>query len=133
MNSNTTLFGGRTITVRLEPTAPGAEPATETFTVRQFKLREYPALLPLLDDDIGLVSIAINKTREQTLAIMPDSFEELYKAMREANEKGFFTFAARRIEETTRMMAGLAPETIQAVMRASASSPQLQTTPPPPR
>ena len=128
-----TLFGGRPVSVVLE------DKSTDTFTVRQFRLKEYKSLLPIMDDEIALVATACDKTRPQLELVQPASYEALHKAMREVNAEGFFTFAARRTEAGQREIrlmldAGVPIERImaasQALVKNATSSSPSRTLPP---
>ena len=130
---NDTLFGGRSVAVILE------DKTTDTFTVRQFRLKEYQSLLPVIEDEIELVARACDKARAAFDLVTPASYEALHKAMREVNADGFFTFVSRRTEAGQREIRamldlGVPIEQIMAaglnLTKKGTSSPPSRTAPP---
>lgn len=114
---NTTLFGGCEIKALFE------DGRAETLNVRQFKLREYQSLFPLMDDEIGLVARAISKPRNVVETLSPESYEALFTAVKEANAKGFFLFAARQLERGAATLRSLPAEVVEQVLaRGKAAS-----------
>ncbi len=90
MNKTDTLFGGRKVNI------PLLDGNTVEWTVRQFRLKEYNACFALVDDEIALVAKACDKTRaELTDILAPETYEELFKIMKEVNHTGFFPYAER--------------------------------------
>ena len=130
---NYTFFRGKTVSVVLE------DGVTAIFTVRQFRLREYKALLPKTGDEIELVAAACGKTRAEIEAVQPASYEALYAALKEVNADGFFTFAARRMADGQREIqnmldAGLPADKVMDMLaaagRAISSTPSRPLPPP---
>ena len=122
MNSkNTTLFGGKSLTVYFEQPAAPAEPILpEAIKVRQIPVREYETGLPLVDDEPALVGFLCRKDKAWALNLAPESFEEILTIGREGNAKGFFSFCQRRTERAAKaqadmigLMATLPPETLK--------------------
>ena len=119
----TTLFGGKEINVVHDGGKTG------TLTVRQFKLVEYPRLLPLLDNEMELCAAACmnGDSRSSSLrdiqSLTPESYEAVYAAVREVNAKGFFTWSARQLQKGNEAIAnwaqaGIPMEKIAEMMRA---------------
>ncbi len=122
MNHNTTLFGGKNITVQFEPAADGSPPAAAEIKVRQIPVREYENGVLLVDDEPALVGFLCGKDRAWALMLIPEAFEEILVTGREVNAKGFFSFCRRRMERTREreadmigLMATLPPEQIKAM------------------
>jgi hypothetical protein len=140
-----TFFGGRSFSVTYE------DGATEEIKIRQLKLAEYIPALPLLEDEIALAAFCCQRwtgsagtsplgppckkdwltgaAPDYANAVRPESYEELQKQVREVNEKGFFSFAARRQEserrqkeELIRSMSALPPETLKTVGELASAS-----------
>ena len=107
MNSkNTTLFGGKSLTVYFEQPAAPAEPILpEAIKVRQIPVREYETGLPLVDDEPALVGFLCRKDKAWALNLAPESFEEILTIGREGNAKGFFSFCQRRTERAAKAQA----------------------------
>ena len=134
-SKNTTLFGGKTITVHFEPLPDGpgfaeaSPPVPDAqIKVRQIPVREYETGLPFIDDEPALVGFLVAQTsglcgKAWALTLTPESFEEVLTTGREVNEKGFFSFCQRRMERAAReqaamigVMATLPPETMKLAM-----------------
>ena len=131
INQNDTLFAGREISVTLDGGT------TETFTVRQFRLREYQKLLPIVADEIALVAAACGKTKADIELVRPDSYELLHAAMREVNAAGFFTYTARqeaagKREIQSMLDAGIPAERIMQLLTAGRSISSTPSRPLPP-
>lgn len=132
-----TLFGGVEITVYLDDGSK--EPKPQTVTVRQFKLKEYPALLPYAENKFELAARATQKPRAFIETLLPASFTELADKVREVNAAGFFDFAAGEQEAGSRLIAqliqhGLPLEKITELLKAggTVSSGSFLNVPPPP-
>jgi hypothetical protein len=133
-----TLFGGSQMIVQID--VESETPKTETVKVRQFKLLEYPALLPQMQDELQLCALAISKNRQFIESLKPESYEALQQAVRDINAKGFFAFAGRQADGGHALIAGLLmhdvpPEKIQQMLtslnRKGISSTPSSTAPPP--
>lgn len=121
-----TLFGGADVAVTFE------DGRAATLKVRQFKVREYRALFPLLEDEIGLCARATDQPRAAVESLAPASFEAVYATMREVNGGGFFCFARRQLERGAENLRNLPPDMVEKIMaRASASSAPSPLLPPP--
>lgn len=120
------LFGGRNLTIIHE------DGAAEEIKVRQLHLADYEKGLRLVQDEFGLVAFICGKDKawllaEDGAALKPEAYELLRAAAWEVNEKGFFTFAARKVadqkraqEEIIKSLADLPPETVKAVLAEGA-------------
>ena len=131
--NNHTLFGGKTVPVVFE------SGATEELHVRQIKLVEYRALVALLDDEFGLVARVTGKKRAEIETLQPESYQLVFDAVREVNEKGFFTFTRRQQNAGNENLAGLVAagmplETVVQLVGAMTkrNSPGSSATMPPP-
>ena len=122
--SNTTLFGKKTLSVKYEDGRAGE------LDIHQLKLRQYSAALPLIDDEIGLVALCSGGQRGVIEALHPDSFEAAIAAVKEVNEKGFFTYAGRAMERAARNLKNLPPEILEKVLARGASSMLSPASPP---
>ena len=122
--SNTTLFGKKTLQVKYEDGRDGE------LDIHQLKLKQYQLALPVMEDEIGLVALCSGKPRGVIEALHPDSFEAAYAAVKEVNEKGFFTFADRALERAARNLKSLPPEMLTKVL-AQRSLPASPGSPPP--
>jgi len=124
MNKNTTLFGGKTITVHFEPLPDGTAVPDEQIKVRQIPVRDYEIGFPFVDDEPALAGFLCGTgLRSWALNLTPESFEEVLTIGREVNAKGFFSFCQRRTERAAHeqaamigIMATLPPETLKAAM-----------------
>jgi hypothetical protein len=110
--TNDTLFGSRILKVQFED---GRE---AELTIRQFKLRQYQAAFPLLDDEIGLVALAAGTARGVVEAMHPKSFEAAYAAVKEINAEGFFIWSARQMERGAAGLRNLPPEMVERIIVA---------------
>jgi hypothetical protein len=124
MDKNTTLFGGKTITVHFESIfADGSTTPDAQVKVRQIPVREYETGFPFVDDEPALAGFLCGKDKPWAINLTPESFEEVLTIGREVNAKGFFSFCQRRTERAAReqaamigIMATLPPETLKAAM-----------------
>jgi len=119
----TTLFGKKDVAVIFD------DGRKETLSVRQFKVGEYATLLPSAGDEIGLCALAAGKPRKIIESLCPASYEAVFKAMKEANAEGFFTFAARQIEAN---LKNLPPAMLEKLISGNANSSRHSPTVPPP-
>jgi hypothetical protein len=107
---NDTLFGQRVLQVVFED---GRE---AELTIKQFRLREYQAALQLIEDEIGLVTLACGGKRGVVEALHPKSFELAYAALKEVNAEGFFTWSERQLARGAANMRNLPPEMVERML-----------------
>jgi hypothetical protein len=94
----TTLFGGVDFQVIYE------DGTGETVRVRQLRLVEYEKAWPLISDEFAIAAFcaslpatpSVPCTKEWAMKLHPAIYEKLLAKVREVNEEGFFTFAARK-------------------------------------
>ncbi|HEV2331195.1 MAG TPA: hypothetical protein VGY56_20630 [Verrucomicrobiae bacterium] len=120
MNKNTTLFGKKDVKVLFED---GHE---ETLSVRQFVVREYHTLLPLVSDEIALCAHACDRPRAAIESLAPASYQAVFDAMKEANAEGFFTYATRQIEANLKLLPPAMLEKLIGLPNSSMSSANLR-------
>lgn len=130
MSKNDTLHGGREVPVKIFGAEPG-KILEEKFFVRQFRVKEYPALRPLYLDEIALVAKACDKAVDVIGNVLPESYEELQKATREVNERGFFTYMVRQLQVALEDMQSIPPELLQLQLQKSALPTPSRTLPQP--
>jgi hypothetical protein len=130
MNSNTTLFGGKNITVNFEPVVPqggtadqATVPPPESVKVRQIPVREYEVGFAFVEDEPALVGFLCGQNKQWALTLAPVSYELVLATGREVNRDGFFSYSQRRTERAAKeqaamigMMATLPPETLKLAM-----------------
>lgn len=122
-----TLFAGRVAAVLHE------DGTHEGIQIRQLRLMDYEKAFQHLGDEFAFtafcclpgdvaspLSAVAPKTKDWIETLQPESYELLQASVREVNEKGFFSYAARRQaraeQEQKRLieqMAGLPPETLK--------------------
>lgn len=117
---STTLFGFKIIAVKFEDGRDGE------FTVRQFKLKEYPQAMRLLDDEFALAALACDVNTGLVAALHPESFEKIHAALQEVNATGFFTYAARQAERNAQNLRSLPPELIEKMISSRLSATSLR-------
>jgi hypothetical protein len=121
---NDTLFGQRVLPVKYEDGRDGE------LTVTQFKLKQYPAAVLALDDELALVALATGGQRGVIEALHPTSFEAAIAAVKEVNADGFFRFAARQMERAAENLKNLPPDMVEKLLQkrltSLAPSPGLQ-------
>ncbi|MDR3458010.1 MAG: phage tail assembly protein [Verrucomicrobiae bacterium] len=125
---STTLFGGRTFTVKFE------DDTTGELTVRQFKVREYPVMFPVADNEFELLARACSVPVQKIQALTPADYERLQAALQEVNKDGFFTYADRQMERGRRNLQNLPAAMLEKMFPpkpASTSSMSPMTMPPP--
>jgi len=114
----TTLLGGQTRMATLE------DGSQEEIVIRQLPLRDYPKAFELLGDEIGLMAFICGKPRAQFEKIAPVCYEDVQAIAREVNEKGFFSYAARRQNEVAAQVKNLPPDLLnQALSRFTSPTP----------
>jgi len=129
MNINDSLYG-RPIPVTLK------DKKTDTFTVREFLVEEYQALIPQIENEFALVARACDRDLAVILTVLPRDYEKLHTAMREVNADGFFTFVGRRMAAGQRevkllLEAGVPLPEVMALVRGNGSSKPSPTSPQP--
>lgn len=141
-----TLFGGRIVPVAM------IDGTALDIKVAQLKMADWEKAYTLLADEMAFTAFCcfdpegLRKTKQWLLGkppqhedgIMPESYELLQAAAREVNEKGFFSFATRRVareaKENESMMAAMAtlpPEAIKLAAEAGLKSTSLNSSPAP--
>jgi hypothetical protein len=124
MNTDT-LLGGRKLTITFN------DKTTREVTVRQIQVREYVTLFPKLDHEIALVAAVCGIPANEIGAVDPTSYELLYAAVQEVNEKGFFVWSARQLARAQNQMAGMPPEMVKQIMERTVSAAPSPSMPPP--
>jgi hypothetical protein len=119
----TTLFGSKDVAVTFD------DGRQDTLAVRQFKVKEYPALLPFVTDEITMCARACSKPRSLIESLCPASYQAVFDAMKEANADGFFSYAARQIEAN---LKNLPPEMLEKLVKGELNSSTRSATLPPP-
>lgn len=127
-----TLFGGRTVAVLHE------DSSREEIKVHQLRLADYERAYAMLDDEMGLTAFCCGKEKGWVLTLQPESYELLQSAAREVNQRGFFSFAARRDEREREQQAGvfaamaeMPAEAIEALAKAGGQKNGILPTPSP--
>ena len=125
----TTLLGFHLLSVTLEDGTPAE------LKIRQIRVREYPVAFKHLDDEPALVGFACNQTKQQIENLSPESFEQALKKVKEVNEKGFFTYAGRKLAVMAETLRNATPEMLDkfiAAGKAGSASPTPSPVVPPP-
>lgn len=124
--NNETLFGGRDVKVKL---LDGTE---ADIKVRQIPLGEYQTAIKLTEagDEIGFVALCVSQSSSSSSSpsiqnIQPESYELLHAAALEVNDKGFFSWKARRDsreqeKESQRLAAQAGAEATKEIVLRSA-------------
>lgn len=101
-----------------------ADGSSEELSLRQLPLRDYPAALRLLDDEIALTALLAGRDRAWAERLTPASYEALYAVTKELNANGFFAWSARQLErqraEQARALEALAvlpPDALEAAYK----------------
>lgn len=112
----------------VEVTVSKNDGSQEVVTVRQFKVKEYDSAFSKIDDEIGLVALAIDKPLDFVGEVSPESYEELQSKVREINEKGFFVYSSRKQERIMNRIKSASKEMIAAAAEKTSkpSAPGLQ-------
>lgn len=120
---NTTLLGGRPVKVNL---LDGTE---AEFKVRQLPLNEYEKGFAIADDEIALTALICGHPKEWAYNLQPESYEALYQAAKEVNERGFFASYRRHTEAALQrevaisaVVAQMPEEMRRTVMEAGAKA-----------
>ena len=121
MKTDTTLFGQQVLTVQFEDGAAGE------ITVRQLKLREYPAAVRLWGDEFAFAALCCGVTAAQLQTLLPADYERVQAAVQEVNQEGFFIFAARQEKRAAENLKNLPPEMVEKILSSRLSA----TLPPP--
>lgn len=102
--------------VKVYTAAPG-EIKAESWFVRQFRVREYPAAFKVLDDEIALCARSVDKPADAVGNLLPESYEEIHRTMREVNKEGFFSYAARQMARATESLKEMPIELVNNLIR----------------
>lgn len=117
-----TLFGGVAFNATL------ADGTSEEIRIRQLPLAEYEKTFPLVDDEFALLAAIVAKSKDWVLNLSPESYEEAAKTAREVNEKGFFSWAVRKmtkqLDQAKMLLSAIPASQIESLTKLGQSASQ---------
>lgn len=108
-----TLNGGKTMTAKF------IEGNEKEVTVKQITVGDYKKCFPMVDDEIELTGFVCGLMPPEMNLLTPESYEQLWAAVREVNEKGFFTYATRQLDRAQKQMEAMPPEMLKVAMQSA--------------
>ncbi|MDB6017665.1 MAG: hypothetical protein JWR19_2154 [Pedosphaera sp.] len=112
-----TLFGSLSVVVKFEDNRP-----CETVPVRQLKIKEYPALLNVQDDELKMIELYTGKVPGWAEALTPESIEDVVKVGETLNADFFSRWVQRRLARQERLVPGVTQRMTEAALSASQGS-----------
>ncbi len=110
MDSNTTLVGGKNVSIQFK-----MDGRTDTVLVRELNVDELPKFAGLQDDECGMIELCADQPKGWAKTISRKSHSELIAAIDEVNGSFFQEWAERMQQREERLMPGIGARKLDAL------------------